>query len=128
MKVRLVHYNEVEQYCGGWVDMGIDFTYKNYSTDELDKVWKNCHSAERCFVQWDGKIYRCAFAAAGTLMGKIPKLDGDSVNILDHYLSVDELRNGITLMQSRAVEGCKYCNGFDVVNGKRVPAGEQLEG
>jgi len=125
MNVRLVHYNESEQYCGGWVDFGVNYDFKNYSEAELQSVFDNCHSKDRCYVNWGGELHRCAFHAAGVRRGLVPKVDGDSVDLLHN--DAEEIRRQVALLETRIVEGCKYCNGFDIENGKRVRAGEQLE-
>jgi hypothetical protein len=126
INTRLVHYNEKEQYCGGWVDFGNNYEYKNYTRDELRQVFERCHSRDRCYVTWGGGLHQCAFHAAGVRRGLVPEVEGDCVDLLSD-LSASQILERTEALSTRIVEGCKYCNGFDVEGGKRVMAGEQLE-
>lgn len=126
LPLRLIRYNEHEQYCGGWIDFGMEYEYKNYTYEQLSSVFKNCHSKDRCFVHWAGILYRCQFAASGEQIGKVPYIENNSVNLLNNKLSIEEIRKKIKRLDDLPVEACKYCNGFDIINGKRIPAGVQI--
>ena len=125
--VRLIHYNETEQYCGGWVDLGTDYSYKGYSSEDLDAVYYNCHSRKACLVCWGPALYQCAFAASGAILGRVPYVEGDWVDLL-FSADIEAKREAAMRLGTRPVEACKYCNGFDPENSPRVPAAEQLQG
>lgn len=114
------------QAFGGWVDYG-DYSYKNYSKEELKRVFFTCRNPDDCALLLDDKLTNCGFATVGYLLGKVSMPLREIVD-LSSGESVDEMRKKIRAWRDEPFEACKYCNGFDPVNSPRIPAAEQLPG
>ena len=131
IKFDVRHYNEQEQYYGGWVDVVGDFSYQGYEDGGLD-IYQRCKNKSECKFIWDGILYSCGMHGAGTKLGKVPLADGDYVDLLDSAMSTEEKQQIIRAMGTRPVEGCKYCLGWDVKKSPRIKAAiqlaEQIEG
>jgi hypothetical protein len=123
IKYVIHHYNDEEQYCGGWIDLGMDFTYKNYSSEMLARTFDICRKNLYVF---DGKMYGCCPASAAYELGILQPNENDVVDLLGNLdettirEKIDKLRTHLPYFV------CQYCNGYDVLNGKRIKAAEQI--
>lgn len=118
------HYNEEEQYCGGWVDVVGDFSFQGYTDGGLD-VFQRCKNRSNCKFIWDGTLYSCGMHGAGAKLGKVPLGEGDALDLLGD-VPYQEKREIIARMGTKPMEGCKYCLGWDVEKSPRIKAAVQL--
>jgi hypothetical protein len=118
-----VNYDDTEQYCGGWVKFGISSLF-NYTENELTDLFKNCHYSNFPVTWLDGKIYICDISASGVERGIVPEKIGSYVDLLSDASNMEK-RIGILNLMKYPSEACKYCNGFDTINGERVVAAVQ---
>jgi hypothetical protein len=124
-----IYYGD-EQHCGGWLDYG-DFTKLNRSEEELEEVFRKCGSTKMngTFTTHGGEMHWCVPSARGMrLLGKIPRVYEDYIDLFDKNLTVEEQREKIkTLSKCRHITACDYCLGdFGDERTKRYPAAEQL--
>jgi hypothetical protein len=119
------HYNEDNQYCGGWVDMGNDFSLRNIEDSRILDVFQRCHAKTDCKYAYDGKLWGCAFAASGTVLSKIPLCANDYIDLLS-VESIENKREALRTLGTYPFEGCKYCRGHDPNDSERFPAAEQI--
>ena len=126
VKYRVNDYTGSTPYCDGWIDLG-DYSDKHYSPEKLCEVYEKCYQAHHiCLSAYEGKLFHCAFAA-GAYSKQIAQLrDGDYIDLLDQSIAIEDKKNVARSFGTRAVEACKYCNGFDAENAPRFPAAEQL--
>lgn len=118
------HYNEDEQYCGGWVDVVGEFAFQNYEDNGLD-VYQRCKNRTDCKFIWDGVLYSCGMHGAGVKLGRVPAVEGDALSLLEE-IPLSKKRDIVAQMGTRPVEGCKYCLGWDVDKSPRIKAAVQL--
>jgi len=127
IKFRVNNYADDDQYCGGWLDLG-DYSYKDYTNDDLEKMYQNCYQAHHiCLSVRFGKLFHCAFASGAYSLGKAELIEGEYIDLLDETVSTEKKQGYAKLFGTRPVEACKYCNGFDVNNSPRFPAAEQAQ-
>ena len=123
IKADLRHYNDEKQYYGGWIDLGIDeFSKKNYPPKKLTEVFRVCR---KNYYVFDGRTYGCCPASALYETGFLPPPSSDYVDMLSEK-TVEEKRAVIAKLFDRPYLACGYCNGYDVENGKRIKAAEQI--
>jgi hypothetical protein len=114
-------YNDAEQYCGGWIDCGMDFTDKNYSDEELHRTFDVCR---KNYYIFDGRMYGCCPASAAYELGLFRAGDGELVDLLTG--GGNNVIRSILRLKEKPYAVCRCCNGFDVENGKRIKAAVQL--
>lgn len=129
IRYRVDRYTGDAQYCGGWVDMSDLSECINPSAKERQQVLANCRQGnyipngmKPCIH--DGMLCLCMAQAA--LLPHIPMKKGEYVNLLDDTVSLEEKIKTASAFGKNPIETCAYCRGFDVVNGIRVPAAEQI--
>lgn len=121
---RIDTYYGEDQYYGGWIDFG-DMTFKNYSNEELCRVFENCRSG-KCGAPYikNGKMYLCPVQA--TSSADIELLHGEYVDLVDPNVTMEERIEVAKKFGLNPINSCKYCKGFNV-NSERQPAAEQLK-
>ena len=121
-------YNGDMQYYGGWVDYGpLNIRYE-YSREEAQNMFKNCHFTDwKMYNIFKGKLFYCTRAAIGVDLGFYELDQQDYLDLNDVALSLNEKRDRILQLGKFPGKSCYYCKGFDSVNGIRYPAAEQLE-
>ena len=125
IKYDVRHYNEEEQYYGGWVDVVGDFSCQNYPDGGLD-VYQRCKNKTNCKFIWDGILYGCGMHGAGVKLGKVPLYEGDSLSLLDD-IPLERKKEIIAEMGTKPFAGCNYCYGWDVNKSPRIKAAIQLK-
>lgn len=126
---RIDHYYGTDQYCGGWIDMS-DLSQKiNDSPELMIKALRNCRQGnyqpekmKPCI--YDGKL--CLCTAQASLMPHIPLAEGEYIDLLDESVSIKQKKDIAKNFGKQPVSACAYCKGFDVTNGIRCQAAEQL--
>lgn len=127
--VRVNCYHGNEQHCGGWIDYGSPSTYRNYSAEYVQSMYQNCHVAQyRCIGVFNGKMTNCCWAVFGNELGYMPLPSGENqlINLLDCSVSIEKKKEIASNFGKNPLWACQYCNGFDVENSKRYPAGVQV--
>jgi hypothetical protein len=124
INVDLRQYNEQEQAFGGWIDLG-DYEYKNYSEQELRRVFYTCKMPNDCVILWDGKLYICPYCVCGHKLGKTPISEREYVDLLDGS-AIEQKKEKLTNWKQQPLLACAYCNGYDPENSPRIPAAEQI--
>ena len=124
IKFDVRHYNDEEQYYGGWVDVVGDFAWQNYADDGID-VYSRCKNKTNCKFIWDGILYSCGMHGAGVKLGRVPLGDGDALDLLSD-ITPEKKKTIIANMGTKPVEGCKYCYGWDVNKSPRIRAAIQM--
>jgi hypothetical protein len=118
------NYHDEDQAYGGWVDFG-DFDYKNYSKAELNNLYSSCRIPHDCVILKDDKLTNCCYATVADWLGVIPLLSREVIE-LNGKQTVSQMREAILSWRSSPLNACQYCNGFSVLNSKRIPAAEQI--
>jgi hypothetical protein len=117
-------YSEEEQFYGGWIDLG-NWVHKDYSEDELEKVYRSCRMPQDCHQLWENKLINCPYCVTGWNLGRIPIGERDVVDLFDST-SIEEKRSVVEGWKDKPFVGCQYCNGYDPENSPRIPAAEQM--
>jgi hypothetical protein len=117
------HYNETEQYYGGWFDLSFCKEPLENSTEER---FFNCSNRIECKIVQNGKLYGCAIIAAWYVLGLIPHSSDDYVD-LNPNLPIEEIRLRASKLGQRPFGGCDHCAGYCPETGKRIMAAEQME-
>jgi hypothetical protein len=120
---RVDTYHSGSQYCGGWLDMG-DFSYKNYSDEQLMENFKNCRATQGIPYIKEGKIFPCTISAPG--ISHIPLIPGEYIDLRDKSQSITERKEIAKNFYKKPISHCKYCNAF-IVSSPRISAAEQLK-
>jgi hypothetical protein len=123
LNYRVDTYHSDSQYCGGWIDMG-DFSYKNYSEEELMKRFKNCRATQGIPYIKEGKIFSCTIAAPG--ISHIPLLPGEYIDLRDKSRTINEKIEIAKNFYKKPIAHCRYCNAF-IVSSQRISAAEQFK-
>lgn len=120
-----IYYGE-NPYCGGWLDFG-DFSYRNYDQEKMAYVFESCHSSiYPCITAFKGKIYFCTRSFILSILNGDDCQDG--VDLLNDNTIEEKRKKAILLANNeKPVEACKYCNGFDWKNGRRIKPAQQIE-
>ena len=123
IKYRIDTYHGDDQYYGGWVDFG-DFSFKNYSEDQVKQVFEKCRSGN-CGAPYikNGKMFLCPVQAS--LKEDISLIEGEFVDLVNEKLTIDEKIASASKFGEQPIQSCRYCLGFDV-NSERIPAAVQL--
>jgi hypothetical protein len=116
-------YNDDEQYCGGWIDFGMDFSYRNYSPEQLRRTFDVCR---KNYYIFDGRMYGCCPASAAYELGLFQPEPHAVVDIIPMGRMLSDIVPDILKLKETPCTVCRYCNGFDVENGKRVKAAVQF--
>lgn len=123
LSYREINYSGEQQYCDGWIDFG-NFEKREYSTEEIVRVFDKCHLAHHmCLTEMNGYLYQCVRAAIGEQLGKFKIDDGGKFNLRDN--NDFENRKIASEFGCKPNRACEYCNGFDAKEGKRYPAAVQ---
>lgn len=121
----IVHYNDDEQYHGGWIEFGTNWEYRNYTPQRLKKLYDNCNY--KTFFNWGTTIYRCPTVSGAARLNRIQIPEEDVIALFDDQ-DVASKRAKVEKLVSRPIDACKYCDSFDAENGVRFKAGEQIGG
>lgn len=121
----VVHYNDDEQYCGGWVEFGVNWEERHYSCERLRQLYENCNY--KTFFNWGRYIYRCPTVSGAVQLGKLSVPDEDKIDLFSDE-SVESKRAKVVELVSRPQDACRHCDSFDAENGVRFKAGEQIGG
>ena len=124
IKIDERQYTKDAQAFGGWIDLG-DYTYKNYSNEQLNHLFYNCRVPDDCTIVLNDMITICSYAFSGRLLGKINGRSHEVIHLADKK-SLVELKNAVKAWRSEPLEACQYCNGCDPINSPRIPAAEQI--
>ena len=120
------NYRDSNQHCGGWVDFGPFDTYRNYSDEKLQEIISTCHDANwKSLVASKGKLFLCSRASSGYDLQFFDLKPGEYIDLFDTTQPLADKREIAAALGSKAINACKYCNGFDVEHSRRFPAGEQ---
>lgn len=124
---REIAYHDENQYFGGWIDYR-DLSYKNYSDEELNRVYDTCMPAHNmCLAVFGSHLYQCTVAATGIALGKIPNDNSmESVSLLDKEITLEDKRGIAEQFGKRILTACRYCKGFDPETAERFLAAEQI--
>ena len=105
-----------------WQDFSF-FDLRNESKESIKKVFEACplHCCNRLF---NGNLYRCPHQYAGVELGKLKKLEVESIEI--NKLDEKSLARALEAFENiEYIDACRYCTmPFDAPT---VPAGLQLE-
>lgn len=112
-----------DSFSGGWIYYG-ECVDRNYSDKELKRVFYNCRLPDDGIIMYEDKLTNCPYATAVYGLGKVTMPEREVVD-LSVKQNIDEMRAKVRAWRDAPFEMCKYCNGFDPINGIRVPAGEQ---
>lgn len=119
----IVHYTDEEQYHGGWVEFGVNWDYRNYSPERLQKLYDNCNY--KTFFNWGDYIYRCPTVSGAVQLGKLSVPDAEKIDLFSEE-SVESKKAKVRKLVSCPQEACAHCDSFDAENGVRFKAGEQI--
>ena len=122
IKYEVCHYNEKEQYFGGWLDLSLSDTPV---TGSLTERFTRCKNRYSCKTIQDGKLWGCGIAASAAIIERFKSNDDDYVD-LTGALPIDEMVNQTMKLGEKPFSVCAYCEGYDPENGRRIPAAEQL--
>jgi len=121
------YFGEGQEFSG-WVDIHNDYSKKDYTSEELRNMWKNCNLAHKSTARnlFNGKLYFCCTVLVLREACNIHYPDGH-VNLFDKSISMQEKRSIVKSWNSGPPEYCKHCNGFYPTpeNQPRITAGEQ---
>ncbi len=94
-----------------WVDYG-EIEKHNRTESELQSIFKNCYHSKNWNTVVNGEYHFCARSGIGSVLGKVPKLKQDYVDLLDYTLSIEELRDKLKnfLEDTKMITACDYCN------------------
>lgn len=122
---RIDKYYGDDQYCNGWVDLG-NLKFNNYTDNQLQDIFNNCREAH-CQAPYirNGKVFLCATQAA--MIEHIPLIKGEYIDLFDDSISIAQKKEIARNFGKLPITTCNYCKGFDVKNGERYPAAEQLD-
>jgi hypothetical protein len=123
LKYRVDTYHSDNQYCGGWIDMG-DFSYKNYSKEQLMNNFKHCRATHGIPYIKEGKIFPCTIAAPG--ISHIPLLSGEYIDLRDKTQTISDKIKIAENFYKKPIAHCAYCNAF-IVSSPRISAAEQFK-
>lgn len=119
-------YHGDNQYCGGWIDFG-GFENRDYTNEELNRVFKNCHTSENpCITLFEGAAYFCVRSMCGYKFGHYELSPDERIDLTNNGEPLDINRKKAAEFGKHPPVGCMYCNGFDTENSERFPAAEQL--
>jgi hypothetical protein len=114
-------YNESEQYCGGWFDLGLTGEIIPGSVNER---FEKCHNRIGCKTVQCGKLWGCGNIASGFLVGRFESKPYDYVDLrMDQGSRIKEAKH----LGESPFYGCKFCKGFDPERTDRISAAEQME-
>lgn len=120
-------YHGDQQHCGGWVDYGLLSEYHNDSEAEATRKIRHCHNANwKNLLVFDGKLYVCTQSAFGSDLGFFKPNPDDFIDLHDAAMTLEQKKEIASRLGSKPTAACQYCNGFDVENSPRFPAGRQL--
>ncbi|MBL4703705.1 MAG: radical SAM protein [Flavobacteriales bacterium] len=118
--------NEVFELCREYkVYSDIDYTTEsrmwdryaptkkyNRSDEENNKVYVDCVNSKICCQIMDGELHRCAHSMHSARLGRIPKMDGDAVQLnrdeSEDEKLVSEIRGFFT--RKNALGACEHCD------------------
>lgn len=124
-----VYYGE-QSHMGGWFDMG-DFTKRNRTEEETQKVFRECPMSNKHFglfiVGNEGHVCFRSWRAMDIGCVNREECEDEFIDFLSNE-SIECKREKIEAMKDKAdaFGACYYCWGQGK-NIPRVPAGEQLE-
>lgn len=120
---RVDMYHGDNQYYGGWVDFG-DMKYKDYSDEELKKVFQNCRAGHNKapYIK-NGKMFLCPVQGAG--IKYITLKDNEFVDFCSEKTIQEQIEIAAAFGE-HPTSACAYCKGFDAENGKRYKAAKQI--
>lgn len=128
VRYREIHYDGDIQDYGGWIDFG-DFSYKGYSEEQLNEVYRSCLQAQHmCITIFKNRLYNCSVSALFSVLGNPSSalnLENESINLLDGDVSIERKKDIAEQFGQRVLSACQYCNGFDADKAPRFPAAEQ---
>ncbi|MDR1363579.1 MAG: radical SAM protein [Spirochaetaceae bacterium] len=123
LNYRIDTYHSDNQYCGGWIDMG-DFSYKNYSKEQLMSNFKRCRATQGIPYIKEGKIFSCTIAAPG--ISHIPLLPGEYIDLRDKNQTISEKIETAKNFYKKPIAHCAFCNAF-IISSPRIAAAEQFK-
>ena len=119
----IVNYTDEEQYCGGWVEFGVNWEYRHYTPERIAELYDNCNY--KTFFNWGRYIYRCPTVSGAVQLGKLVVPDNDKIDLFSDE-SLESKQAKVQELINRPQEACEHCDSFDALNGVRFRAGEQL--
>lgn len=115
-----VPYSEVSEDAP-WFDYG-NPTVVHQKGGGAKKLFVSCWSKDVCLTILDGKLYSCPRAAHGERIGIYPRLESESVDLLDEK----ELGKRVYNFYYREKEAyaCSYCTNYQgkIINKKAIQA------
>lgn len=126
IQYKVNEYKGEDQHCSGWVDLGL-FEDKMYTSEEVDNVYRNCHLAHEMGLHlFEGKIYHCDGAFLSSNVYGLPLVKGEYIEFRSEDISLEDNKKTAVNFGRKAINPCRYCNGFDSKNCKRYPAAQQI--
>jgi hypothetical protein len=119
-------YHGDMQYYGGWID---NTSLKKCSEDMevIAKQRARCSQVKMKNMHcMNGKIHRCSNSCFLTELGVNKPSYRDFVDLNDDSVSKEEKIEIIRNFYKEPVESCKICSFWNIENGKRYPAAEQM--
>jgi len=125
IKYRYAVYHGESQLYGGWMNIAGDLKNKNYSCDELKKIYADCHaSKENCLWMMNGKLYPCAQVSLVEIFNGIQDTE-HVVPLTDMSIPVEMKISIASRFLKEHPIACNYCNGMNTDKAVRFPAAEQ---
>ena len=118
-----VNYTDDEQYHGGWVEFGTNWSYRDYSDERLAELYDNCNY--KTFFNWGRNIYRCPTVSGAVQLGRLHVPDEEKIDVFSDESVESKREKGEKLVRGPQ-SACRYCDSFDAENCVRFKAGEQL--
>lgn len=123
---RVDNYVGTNQYFGGWVDLG-DFTYMDYSEEEIKTLYQECAQAKTKFLSvYNGKVLQCVYSHHFFATDSILPDKTEFIDLYDQSMSTTEKRKIAAKFFSSPTKACRYCRGFNEKRSDRYPAAEQI--
>jgi len=97
--------------------------------EQLQDLYVNCCKSDGTPFLWNGRLYKCQFAASTNQLGVIPNATEGSIDLLSDSLNPEELKEQVDAFFTREnpIDACNYCAGRGY-HTELIPIAEQLIG
>jgi hypothetical protein len=104
-----------------WQDKGEIFK-KDLSLEQLKSSYNDCFF--KCSTIMDGRLYNCPCYASGAMLGLIPRLEEDTIDVRNNNKS--EFTTAINkFFKRKYLAACAYCSDAEWTEAREVPGGIQ---
>lgn len=99
---------------------------QNQSETENRNKYATCNACSICPMMWRGRLYKCATAAMGEMLGITPRDEQGTVDFMDEAVSDQELKEKLIsyITTTKPPLACDYCKTGIPCD---IPIAEQLE-